>query len=64
MSRRILNGFCPLFKLTETQSESSYYSPQKVKSREVLCLEQEGMTIEVRFPLSWYPKQYVGYREG
>ncbi|XP_073341098.1 intermembrane lipid transfer protein VPS13B-like isoform X3 [Pagrus major] len=35
------------FKLTETQSESSYYSPQKVKSREVLCLEQEGMTIEV-----------------
>ncbi|XP_039661568.1 vacuolar protein sorting-associated protein 13B isoform X4 [Perca fluviatilis] len=35
------------FKLTETQSESSYYSPQKVKSREVLCLEQEGITIEV-----------------
>ncbi|XP_047455657.1 vacuolar protein sorting-associated protein 13B-like isoform X2 [Mugil cephalus] len=35
------------FKLTETQSESSYYSPQKVKSKEVLCLEQEGMTIEV-----------------
>ncbi|XP_068178837.1 intermembrane lipid transfer protein VPS13B-like isoform X2 [Antennarius striatus] len=35
------------FKLTETQSESSYYSPQKVKSREVMCLEQEGITIEV-----------------
>ncbi|XP_056141722.1 intermembrane lipid transfer protein VPS13B-like [Lampris incognitus] len=35
------------FKLTETQSESSYYSPQKVKSREVLCLEHEGITIEV-----------------
>eukprot|EP00066_Takifugu_rubripes_P014325 XP_011603591.1 PREDICTED: LOW QUALITY PROTEIN: vacuolar protein sorting-associated protein 13B [Takifugu rubripes] len=35
------------FKLTETQSESSYYSPQKVKSREVLSLEQEGITIEV-----------------
>ncbi|XP_041797507.1 vacuolar protein sorting-associated protein 13B-like isoform X1 [Chelmon rostratus] len=35
------------FKLTETHSESSYYSPQKVKSREVLCLEQEGITIEV-----------------
>ncbi|XP_053736376.1 intermembrane lipid transfer protein VPS13B-like isoform X1 [Synchiropus splendidus] len=35
------------FKLTETQLESSYYSPQKVKSQEVLCLEQEGMTIEV-----------------
>ncbi|XP_061571778.1 intermembrane lipid transfer protein VPS13B-like isoform X1 [Cololabis saira] len=35
------------FKLTETQSESSYYSPQKVKSKEVLCVEQEGITIEV-----------------
>ncbi|XP_054637998.1 intermembrane lipid transfer protein VPS13B-like isoform X1 [Dunckerocampus dactyliophorus] len=35
------------FKLTESQAESSYYSPQKVKSREVLCLEQEGITIEV-----------------
>ncbi|KAM9309789.1 intermembrane lipid transfer protein VPS13B [Pholidichthys leucotaenia] len=35
------------FKLTETQSESSYYSPQKVKSREVLCLEKEGITTEV-----------------
>ncbi|XP_024861021.1 vacuolar protein sorting-associated protein 13B isoform X2 [Kryptolebias marmoratus] len=35
------------FKLTDTQSESSYYSPQKVKSKEVLCLEQEGITIEV-----------------
>ncbi|KAM4581445.1 intermembrane lipid transfer protein VPS13B isoform 3-T3 [Odontesthes bonariensis] len=35
------------FKLTETHSENSYYSPQKVKSREVLCLEQEGITIEV-----------------
>ncbi|XP_042565146.1 LOW QUALITY PROTEIN: vacuolar protein sorting-associated protein 13B [Clupea harengus] len=34
------------FKLTETQSESSYYSPQKVKSREVLCVEQEGITVE------------------
>ncbi|XP_024917375.1 vacuolar protein sorting-associated protein 13B isoform X2 [Cynoglossus semilaevis] len=36
-----------VFKLTETLSESSYYSPQKVKSREVLCLEQQGITIEV-----------------
>ncbi|XP_076852693.1 intermembrane lipid transfer protein VPS13B-like [Brachyhypopomus gauderio] len=27
-------------------SESSYYSPQKVKSREVLCVEQEGITVE------------------
>ncbi|XP_063055639.1 intermembrane lipid transfer protein VPS13B-like [Engraulis encrasicolus] len=35
-----------MFKLTETQSESSYYSPQKVKSREVLCVEQEGITVE------------------
>ncbi|XP_058503196.1 intermembrane lipid transfer protein VPS13B-like isoform X1 [Solea solea] len=35
------------FKLTETHSESSYYSPQKVKSREVLCMEQQGITIEV-----------------
>ncbi|XP_029101804.1 vacuolar protein sorting-associated protein 13B isoform X3 [Scleropages formosus] len=35
------------FKLTESQADSSYYSPQKVKSREVLCLEQEGITIEV-----------------
>ncbi|XP_030225865.1 vacuolar protein sorting-associated protein 13B isoform X5 [Gadus morhua] len=35
------------FKLTESLSESSYYSPQKVKSREVLCLEPEGITIEV-----------------
>ncbi|XP_061529703.1 intermembrane lipid transfer protein VPS13B-like isoform X2 [Phycodurus eques] len=35
------------FKLTESQAESSYYSPQKVKSREVLGLEQEGITIEV-----------------
>uniref|UniRef100_A0A3B5AH31 Vacuolar protein sorting 13 homolog B n=1 Tax=Stegastes partitus TaxID=144197 RepID=A0A3B5AH31_9TELE len=35
------------FKLTETQSESSYYSPQKVKSREFLCVEHEGITIEV-----------------
>ncbi|KAG5271733.1 hypothetical protein AALO_G00183420 [Alosa alosa] len=34
------------FKLTETQAESSYYSPQKVKSREVLCVEQEGITVE------------------
>ncbi|KPP76787.1 hypothetical protein Z043_103836, partial [Scleropages formosus] len=32
--------------LTESQADSSYYSPQKVKSREVLCLEQEGITIE------------------
>lgn len=37
-----------LFQLTETQSESSYYSPQKVKSREVLLLEQEGITTEVK----------------
>uniref|UniRef100_A0AAY5KI14 Chorein N-terminal domain-containing protein n=1 Tax=Esox lucius TaxID=8010 RepID=A0AAY5KI14_ESOLU len=35
------------FKVTELQTESSYYSPQKVKSREVLCLEQQGITIEV-----------------
>ncbi|XP_077430989.1 intermembrane lipid transfer protein VPS13B isoform X3 [Vanacampus margaritifer] len=34
------------FKLTESQAESSYYSPQKVKSREVLGLEQEGITLE------------------
>ncbi|KAL0963316.1 hypothetical protein UPYG_G00304530 [Umbra pygmaea] len=35
------------FKLTELQMETSYYSPQKVKSREVLCVEQQGITIEV-----------------
>ncbi|XP_051922637.1 intermembrane lipid transfer protein VPS13B-like isoform X3 [Hippocampus zosterae] len=35
------------FKLTESQAESSYYSPQKVKSKEVLGLEQEGITLEV-----------------
>ncbi|XP_051791807.1 intermembrane lipid transfer protein VPS13B-like isoform X3 [Erpetoichthys calabaricus] len=35
------------FKLTEMQTESSYYSPQKVKSKEVLCMEQEGMAVEV-----------------
>ncbi|XP_061675041.1 intermembrane lipid transfer protein VPS13B-like isoform X4 [Syngnathoides biaculeatus] len=35
------------FKLTESQAESSYYSPQKVKSRDVLGLEQEGISIEV-----------------
>ncbi|XP_072425871.1 intermembrane lipid transfer protein VPS13B-like isoform X3 [Chiloscyllium punctatum] len=35
------------FKLTEMQTESSYYSPQKVKSKEVLCWEQEGTTVEV-----------------
>ncbi|XP_058602808.1 intermembrane lipid transfer protein VPS13B isoform X2 [Onychostoma macrolepis] len=34
------------FKLTESCSESSYYSPQKVKSREVLSVEQEGITVE------------------
>ncbi|XP_018123635.1 vacuolar protein sorting-associated protein 13B isoform X3 [Xenopus laevis] len=34
-------------KLTEMQTESSYYSPQKVKSREVIRWEQEGTTIEV-----------------
>uniref|UniRef100_A0A2K5RNX2 Vacuolar protein sorting 13 homolog B n=1 Tax=Cebus imitator TaxID=2715852 RepID=A0A2K5RNX2_CEBIM len=34
------------FKLTEVQAESSYYSPQKVKSKEVLCWEQEGTTVE------------------
>ncbi|XP_077023438.1 intermembrane lipid transfer protein VPS13B isoform X6 [Tamandua tetradactyla] len=34
------------FKLTEMQAESSYYSPQKVKSKEVLCWEQEGTTVE------------------
>ncbi|KAK1806749.1 hypothetical protein P4O66_005249 [Electrophorus voltai] len=33
-------------QLTEGSSESSYYSPQKVKSREVLCVEQEGITVE------------------
>ncbi|KAM8966204.1 intermembrane lipid transfer protein VPS13B isoform 2-T2 [Pelodytes ibericus] len=35
------------FKLTEMQAESSYYSPQKVKSREVIRWEQEGTTVEV-----------------
>ncbi|XP_031677767.1 vacuolar protein sorting-associated protein 13B, partial [Oncorhynchus kisutch] len=35
------------FKLTEMQTESSYYSPQKMKSREGLCLVQEGITMEV-----------------
>nr|XP_014343547.1 PREDICTED: vacuolar protein sorting-associated protein 13B [Latimeria chalumnae] len=35
------------FKLTEMQAESSYYSPQKVKSKEILCWEQEGTTVEV-----------------
>ncbi|KAM4705859.1 intermembrane lipid transfer protein VPS13B [Rhinophrynus dorsalis] len=35
------------FKLTEMQTESSYYSPQKVKSREVIRWEQEGTTVEV-----------------
>ncbi|XP_061459906.1 intermembrane lipid transfer protein VPS13B isoform X5 [Rhineura floridana] len=35
------------FKLTEMQTESSYYSPQKVKSKEILCWEQEGTTVEV-----------------
>ncbi|XP_063307280.1 intermembrane lipid transfer protein VPS13B isoform X1 [Pelobates fuscus] len=35
------------FKLTEMQAESSYYSPQKVKSREVVRWEQEGTTVEV-----------------
>ncbi|XP_074124521.1 intermembrane lipid transfer protein VPS13B isoform X6 [Sminthopsis crassicaudata] len=34
------------FKLTEMQAESSYYSPQKVKSKEVICWEQEGTTVE------------------
>ncbi|XP_036193760.1 vacuolar protein sorting-associated protein 13B isoform X7 [Myotis myotis] len=34
------------FKLTEMHAESSYYSPQKVTSKEVLCWEQEGTTIE------------------
>uniref|UniRef100_F6T123 Vacuolar protein sorting 13 homolog B n=1 Tax=Ornithorhynchus anatinus TaxID=9258 RepID=F6T123_ORNAN len=34
------------FKLTEMQTENSYYSPQKVKSKEVICWEQEGTTIE------------------
>lgn len=45
---RLSLSSCLLFQLTETQSESSYYSPQKVKSREVLSLEQEGITIEVK----------------
>ncbi|XP_016411139.1 vacuolar protein sorting-associated protein 13B-like [Sinocyclocheilus rhinocerous] len=35
------------FKLTESCSESSYYSPQKLKSREVLSVEQEGITVEL-----------------
>ncbi|NWS26437.1 VP13B protein, partial [Polioptila caerulea] len=35
------------FKLTEMQAESSYYSPQKVKSKEVICWEQEGTTVEI-----------------
>ncbi|XP_061851653.1 intermembrane lipid transfer protein VPS13B isoform X1 [Colius striatus] len=35
------------FKLTEMQAECSYYSPQKVKSKEVICWEQEGTTVEV-----------------
>ncbi|XP_069477524.1 intermembrane lipid transfer protein VPS13B isoform X2 [Ambystoma mexicanum] len=35
------------FKLTEMQAESSYYSPQKVKSREVIRWEQEGTTVEI-----------------
>nr|XP_033789038.1 vacuolar protein sorting-associated protein 13B isoform X2 [Geotrypetes seraphini] len=35
------------FKLTEMQAESSYYSPQKVKSKEIIRWEQEGTTIEV-----------------
>uniref|UniRef100_A0A8C8S293 Vacuolar protein sorting 13 homolog B n=1 Tax=Pelusios castaneus TaxID=367368 RepID=A0A8C8S293_9SAUR len=34
------------FKLTEMQAESSYYSPQKVKSKEIIRWEQEGTTIE------------------
>ncbi|XP_070604210.1 intermembrane lipid transfer protein VPS13B isoform X6 [Erythrolamprus reginae] len=34
------------FKLTEMQAESSYYSPQKVKSKEIICWQQEGTTIE------------------
>ncbi|KAG8133825.1 hypothetical protein E2320_011590, partial [Naja naja] len=32
--------------LTEMQAESSYYSPQKVKSKEIICWQQEGTTIE------------------
>nr|XP_003226657.1 PREDICTED: vacuolar protein sorting-associated protein 13B isoform X1 [Anolis carolinensis] len=35
------------FKLTEMQAESSYYSPQKVKSKEIICWEQEGTTVEI-----------------
>ncbi|XP_069076646.1 intermembrane lipid transfer protein VPS13B isoform X1 [Pleurodeles waltl] len=35
------------FKLTEMQAESSYYSPQKVKSKEVIRWEQEGTTVEI-----------------
>uniref|UniRef100_A0A9J8BQX9 Vacuolar protein sorting 13 homolog B n=1 Tax=Cyprinus carpio carpio TaxID=630221 RepID=A0A9J8BQX9_CYPCA len=34
------------FKLTESCSESSYYSPQKLKSPEFLSVEQEGITVE------------------
>ncbi|XP_066525855.1 intermembrane lipid transfer protein VPS13B-like isoform X2 [Hoplias malabaricus] len=34
------------FKLTDASSDSNYYSPQKVKSQEVLCVEQEGITVE------------------
>lgn len=36
------------------QAESSYYSPQKVKSKEIICWQQEGTTIEVIFPLLLY----------
>lgn len=51
---------CPsVSQLTETQSESSYYSPQKVKSREVLCLEQEGITIEVSLHDLYLPCYHV-----
>lgn len=39
-------------QLTEMQAESSYYSPQKVKSKEVICWEQEGTTVEVTLLLS------------
>ncbi|KAI4881788.1 hypothetical protein NFI96_011483 [Prochilodus magdalenae] len=34
------------FKLTESCSDNSYYSPQKVKSQEVLLMELEGITVE------------------
>lgn len=36
------------------QAESSYYSPQKVKSKEIIRWEQEGTTVEVIFCYFFY----------